>query len=365
MSLKPKILDLYIMKKFLSTFFLMILLIIGIVIIFDISEKIDDFVTGHASIKEVALDYYVNFVPYFMNMFMSLFVFIAVIFFTSRLTANSEIVAMLSCGVNFHRLMLPYLASAAIIAALSLGLALFVIPSSNAARHDFEEKYFKKKKNNTQARNIHYQISPGQFVYVESFSRWNNTAQKFTLETIEGSELVSKLSAESATYDALSGVWTMKNYFVRTFVPGSIEDRVKAGKRLDTLINVTIDDFYRKQKTEQDLTYKELRAMIKTQRMRGDPYVKYSLIESYQRWSLPFSAFILTIMGVALSTKKKRGGLGWNLAIGIGLSFGYILFMKFSQMFVYTDSLPTALAIWLPNIVFFLITAVLYAIAPK
>lgn len=364
MDFKPKILDKYITKRFIMTFFVMLLLIIGIVIIFDISEKIDDFVQKEAPLRKIIFDYYVNFIPYFINMFSPLFVFITVIFFTSRMAANSEIIAILSCGVSFHRMMVPYIFSASVIALLSLMLNLYIIPNANAQRHVFESQYLKKK-SVAAARNIHYQIAPGQFVYVESFSKWNNTAYKFTLETIENNELVSKLSAETAAWDSTSGKWKLKKYVLRDFTPGSLEENVKTGLKKDTLLALNVEDFYRRQNTVQDLPNGELNALIRTQRMRGDANVKYSLIEQHTRWSLPFSAFILTIMGVALSSKKRRGGIGWNLAIGIALSFSYILFMKFSQMFVYTGALPTWLAIWLPNIIFTIIAAVLYRIAPK
>ncbi len=364
MDLLPKKLDLYIAKKFIGTFFIALLFIIGIVIIFDISEKIDDFVAKEAPLRAIVFDYYLNFIPYFMNMFSPLFVFITVIFFTSRMAANSEIVAILSCGVSFHRMMVPYIFSATVIALLSLGLNLWVIPNANAERHVFESKYMKNK-NQLGEKNIHYQISPGQFVYVESFSRWNNTAYKFTLEKIENNELVSKLSAEQAKWDTTIQGWKLKNYYIRDFQQGSIQDRVRTGAQMDTVIGLTIDDFYRKQSTVESLPYGELQKLIETQRMRGDAHVKYSLIELHNRWALPFSAFILTIMGVSLSSKKKRGGVGWNLAIGIALSFSYILFMKFSEMFVYTGALPPVVALWLPNVIFAIITAFLYKIAPK
>ncbi len=359
----PKKLDVYIIKKFMFTFFIAILLIIGIVIIFDISEKIDDFVSRQAPIKAIIFDYYVNFIPYFMNMFSPLFVFITVIFFTSRMAANTEIIGILSCGISFHRMMLPYIFSATIIALLSLGLNLFVIPRSNVQRHKFEAVYTKKK-NQASERNIHYQIAPGQFVYVEQFSKYNNTAYKFTLESIKDNKLVSKLSAERAVWDSTFGGWTLKKYFIREYNDG-LEDKVKCGDQLDTVISLTVTDMTRKKNTVEDLPYKELDELTKTQKQRGDPNVKYSLIEKHQRFSLPFSAFILTIMGVALSSRKKRGGIGWNLAIGIALSFSYILFMRFSQMFVYTGVMPPWLAIWLPNIIFAVIAGVLYKIAPK
>lgn len=360
----PAKLDRYIITKFMATFFIAILLIIGIVIIFDISEKIDDFVAKEAPLKAIVLDYYVNFIPYFMNMFSPLFVFITVIFFTSRLAANSEIIAILSCGISFHRMMVPYIFSATIIALMSLGLNLYVIPRANAQRHVFEAQYTKKKAQAGE-RNIHYQIAPGQFVYVEQFSKYNKTAYKFTLETIEDNRLVSKLSADRAVWNESTGGWTLKKYFIREFNEGSIEDKVRCGDQLDTVISLTIKDFERKKNTVEDLDYKALKELEEVQIMRGDANVKYSQIEIHNRFSLPFSAFILTIMGVALSSRKKRGGIGWNLAVGIALSFSYILFMKFSQMFVYTGLMPPWIAIWLPNIIFIVVAIVLYRIAPK
>ena len=360
----PKKLDVYIIKKFMATFFIALLLIIGIVIIFDISEKIDDFVSKQAPLHSIIFDYYVNFIPYFMNMFSPLFVFITVIFFTSRLAANSEIIAILSCGISFHRMMVPYIFSATVIALLSLGLNLFVIPRSNAERHEFEAKYTKKKAVASE-RNIHYQIAPGELVYVEQFSKYNNTAYKFTLESIKDNQLVSKVSAERAVWDTTFSGWKLKKYFIREYNEQGLEDKVRCGEQLDTVISLTINDFFRKRNTVEDLPYDQLNELVDVQKMRGDPNVKYSLIEKQQRFSLPFSAFILTIMGVALSSRKKRGGIGWNLAIGIALSFSYILFMRFSQMFVYTGVMPPWLAIWLPNMIFAIIAGVLYKIAPK
>lgn len=360
----PRKLDRYIINKFMLTFFIAILLIIGIVIIFDISEKIDDFVAKQAPLKAIVFDYYVNFIPYFMNMFSPLFVFITVIFFTSRLAANSEIIAILSCGISFHRMMVPYIFSALVIALMSLGLNLYIIPRANAQRHAFEAVYTKKKHQDGE-RNIHYQIAPGQFVYVEQFSKYNKTAYKFTLETIEDNQLVSKISADRAVWNEKTGGWTLKKYFIREYSEGSIEDKVKCGDQIDTVISLTLTDFVRKKNTVEDLPYADLKELIEVQTMRGDANVKYSLIEEHTRFALPFSAFILTIMGVSLSSRKKRGGIGWNLAVGIGLSFSYILFMKFSQMFVYTGLMPPWLAIWLPNILFAIIAGVLYRIAPK
>lgn len=363
MDLKPRILDVYIVKKFIFTFFIALLLIIGIVIIFDISEKIDDFVSREAPLKAIVFDYYVNFVPYFMNMFSPLFVFITVIFFTSKMASDSEIVAILSCGVSFHRMMVPYIFSAAIIAVFSLILNLFVIPQANETRIDFESKYIKGKHVTTR-RNVHYQISPGEFLFVESFSSWNNTAYRFTLEKVENNQLKSKLSAETAVWDSTTTSWRLKKYFIRDYTDG-LEDHIRSGAQLDTIIPLEVADLYKQQDQIETLSYNELNDLIATQKMRGDANVKFSLIERNNRFALPFSAFILTVMGVALSSKKRRGGIGWNIGIGIALAFTYILFMRFSEMFVYADVLPPGIALWLPNIIFAIVAAFLYRIAPK
>lgn len=363
MDLKPKILDLYIVKKFIMTFFVALLLIIGIIIIFDISEHIDDFVSKQAPLKEVIFDFYLNLIPYFMNMFSPLFVFITVIFFTSKMASNSEIVAILSCGVSFHRMMLPYLFSALLIFGVSLSLNHYVIPRANAKRIAFEYKYIKDQNANYN-RNIHYQIAPGEFAYVESFSNWNNTAYKFTLETIRDNKLVSKISAESAQWDTTFCGWRLKRYFIREYSEG-LEDKIRSGEQLDTVIALGIEDFKRNKKTVTTLPKNELDKLIETQDMRGDASIRESLIERHTRSALPFSAFILTIMGVALSSKKKRGGIGWNIGLGIALAFTYILFLRFSEMFVYTDTLPPGIALWLPNIIYAVIAGVLYRIAPK
>lgn len=362
-DLRPKKLDAYIVRKFITTFFVALLLIIGIVIIFDISEKIDDFVSKEAPLKAIIFDYYLNFVPYFMNMFSPLFVFITVIFFTSKMAADSEIIAILSCGISFHRMMAPYIFSATLIAMLSLCLNLFVIPDANMTRLEFENKYIKTRFKSV-GRNVHYQISPGEFVYAESFSSWNNTAYRFTLEKIEDNKLVSKISAETAVYDSNTGKWRLKKYFIRDYNE-DLTDNIRSGRQLDTTLALTVNDFYMTENTVETLNYKKLNELIETQRMRGDANVKFALIEKHTRFALPFSAFILTIMGVSLSSKKRRGGIGWNIGIGIALAFTYILFLRFSQMFVHTGVMPPGIALWVPNIVYAFITAFLYKIAPK
>ena len=358
-----KKIDKYIIKKFIMTFFIALLLIIVIVIIFDISEKIGNFVENKAPLKVIVMDYYVNWVPYFMNMFSPLFVFITVIFFTSRMAADSEIIAILSCGVSYRRMMRPYIISAALIALLSLSLNLWIIPRANVTRVKFESTYVKHR-NPFGSSNVHYQIDTGKFVYVESFAPWNNTAYGFTLEDIKDNRLVSKLSAETAAWDSTKGAWKLNKYFIREYNEG-LEDRVRTGTRIDTVISLTVTDFYRNKNTVETLPIAQLDGLIAQQKLRGDSNVMYAQIEKHTRYALPFSAFILTIMGVSLSSRKRRGGIGLNIGIGIALSFTYILFLRFSQMFVYSGAMPPVVALWLPNLIFGIVAAFLYYRASK
>lgn len=356
--------DWYISKKFILTFFAAIALIIIIVIIFDVSEKIDNFVKNEAPLREIIFDYYVNFIPYFMNMFSPLFVFITVIFFTSQMAANSEIIAILSGGVSYARMLVPYIASAALIGLLSLGLNLYVVPRSNATRIAFEQKYVKKGSGQN-LRNIHYQIAPGQFVYIESFSKWNNTAYRMTVEDVEGHTIKRKVSTETAVWDSTMAGWKMNKVFTRTYEEGSIEDNVTYVEKLDTVLNLTISDLYNNKKTVETLPAGRLSKLIEVQKSRGDANVMYSELEQQRRYSMPFAAIILTVMGVCLSSRKKRGGIGWNIGIGIALAFSYILFLRFSEMFVYTNTLSPGVALWIPNVLYSLIAIGLYKYAPK
>ena len=356
----PQKLDWYIIRKFLVTFFVALAFLSLLIVIFDISEKIEDFVRREAPLKEIVFDYYLNFVPYFLNQYSPMFVFLTVIFFTSKMTQDSEVVAS---GISYHRLMVPYMLSALFIALLSLTLGQWVLPHANATRVVFEQKYnpWRKVK---MGHDMHYKLEDDHFVYLESFSAYNNTAYNFTLEDLSGGQLRSKITAESAQYDTVSGVWKLRNWFIRDYDEG-MGDHIRSGRQMDTTLSLTRDDFFRNRYTIQELNARELDQLIETQKMRGDASVNMSLIEKNNRVSLPFSTIILTIIGVALCTKKKRGGMGWNLAAGTALGFSYILFMQFSEMFVTTDTLPASIAIWLPNYLYTIIAIVLYIKAPK
>ncbi len=358
-----KKLDWYIAKKFIMTFLLSMLLIIVIIIIFDLSEKIDGFIKNEAPLGDIVFKYYFNYIPYMINMFGSLFVFITVIFFTSQMATHSEIIAILSGGVNFNRMMVPYVVTAALIAVLSLGLNFYVIPKSNVTRLEFESKYVKRH-NTYNLQNIHYQIAPGQYIYIESFARWNNTASRFTIEDFDGHRLRRKVSAESAAWDSTMDGWHLRRVITREYSEG-LSDKIRYDDQIDTVIALKIKDLFNNEKTVETLTIHQLNDLIKTQKMRGDANVMYAAIERQRRMTMPFSSIILTIIGVSLSARRRRGGIGWNIGIGIGLAFSYIFFLRVSEMFVYTDTLPPAIAMWLPNVLFAIIAAVLYNYARK
>jgi len=241
-------------------------------------------------------------------------------------------------------------------------LNLFLIPPANRVRLEFSEKYIKDKPYDA-GTNIHLQLSPGTYVYIQSFNTSDNRANNFSLETIEGHTLKSRLSAESAQWDSIKQCWVLSNYYLRTY--DGAREKIVAGAQIDTVLSLTLKDLNTRTNIVESYNYTELNNLIKTQKMRGDMRVKYAQIEKHTRFAIPFSAFILTIMGVSLSSKKKRGGIGLNLGIGIALSFVYILFLRFSQMFVHSGIMPPWLALWVPNLTFAIVAYVLYRLAPK
>jgi len=358
-----KKLDLYILRKFLGTFFFAILLIISISVVFDMAEKIDDFLEHSAPLKAIVFDYYMNFVPYFANLFTPLFVFIAVIFFTSKMAYQTEIIAILSSGVSFRRLVVPYLYGAAIIGAFSYVLGSFVIPPANKVRLDFENTYIKKRRE-TGMNNIHMQIEPGVFVYVSRYSSLREVGDGFSLEKFDDKKLVMKISAASAAYDSITGGWRLRQFVRRDFT-GENRQAITEGAELDTLLNMKPSDFKEERKFYETMTNSELKIHIKELRQRGVGNVEEYLIEFHRRNASPFSAFILSIIGVSLASRKVRGGMGLHIGVGIGLSFSYILFMTISTTFAVNGNMSPWIAVWIPNFVFSVIAGVLYYKAPK
>ena len=359
-----KTIDLYILRKFLGTFFFAIALIISISIVFDLVEKMDDFMDSKAPLTAIVFDYYLNFIPYFTNLFTPLFVFIAVIFFTSKMAAQTEIIAILSSGVSFRRMMVPYFEGAAIIAVLSFVLGGYVIPPANRTRIEFENQYVKTRKE-VGLSDMHMQISPGVFVYMGRYYSFRESGDRFNIEQYDGERLVSRLWARTAKYDSLRCVWTLRNYRRWDFAPDGVAHTMTSGAEVDTAINVLPSDFKSERKSFEMLNNSELRHYIAEQQRRGLGNIEEFQIELYKRIASPFASFILTLIGVSLSSRKVRGGMGLNIVVGIALSFSYILFLTISTTFAVSGSMPPLLAVWLPNIFFSIIGAVLYFKAPK
>lgn len=358
-------LDRYIMKKFLGTYFLCIILIIAISVVFDFSEHVDKL--KEAPLKEILFDYYLNFIPYYANLFSQLFVFIAVIFFTSKIAENSEIIAMFSIGLSFKRMLRPYMMSTAIIALFSYVLSAYVIPVGSVTRIAFENRYINWKHMGESARNVQIVVEDGVIAYMESYQRMNNTGYRFCLDKFDGKILVSHMTARSIEYDTdpeHKNHWIVKNYLIRN-LEGDIET-LTTGAELDTIINMEPSDFLMIEDQHMTLTSPELKQYIKKQRNRGiGDTVRLFDIEYHKRIAMAFAAFIMTLIGVCLSSRKRKGGMGLHLGIGIGLSFGYILFQTVSSMFAVTGIMSAFWAVWIPNIVFIPIAVYLYIKAPK
>lgn len=360
------ILDRYIIKKFLGTYIFSIILIISISVVFDINERLDKFLGNDAPLKAIVFDYYLNFIPYYANLFSALFVFIAVIFFTSKLADNSEIIAMLSNGMSFKRLMKPYMISAGIIAVCSFLLSSFIIPPANDTRIKFQNKYIKNKEV-VSANHIQMRIDKDVILYLESFRNQTKQGSNMSLDRFEGKELKSRLVARSIEYDT-GYHWVLKNYTIREFK--GMREYITSGNSLDTTLNVVPSDFLVSVNDYEQMTTPQLYNYIERQRDKGiasvgNVSITQFEIEFHKRFASIFSAFILTIIGASLSARKVKGGMGLNIGIGLGLSVTYIMFQTVSSSFAISGTMPAWLAVWIPNIVFIFIAAYLYTKAPN
>ncbi len=359
-----KRLDWYIIKKFLGTYVFAIMLIIAIAVVFDINEKMDKFLTNNAPLNAIVLDYYLNFIPYFVNLFSPLFVFISVIFFTSKMAENSEIIAMFSSGMSFKRMMRPYMFSAAIIAIVTFFLGAYVIPQGNITRLDFENTYLKKTPTNRFVRNVQLEVDSGVIAYIERYEERNKTGYRFSLDKFEDKKLVSHLTARSITYDTTAvHRWTIKDYMIREL--DDLEEVITSGARLDSTIIMEPSDFLITRNQQETLTSPQLKAYIDKQKRRGFANIKDFEIEYYRRIATSFAAFILTAIGMSLSSRKVKGGMGLHLGIGLALSFSYILFQTVSSTFAVNGLVSPLIAVWIPNILYAGIAVYLYRKAPK
>lgn len=359
-----KIIDRYIIRKFLGTYIYAIILIIVIAVVFDFSEKLDDFIEKNAPVRAIIFDYYLNFIPYFALLYSHLFTFIAVIFFTSKMAYRIEIIAILSSGVSYRRLLWPYFVSATIIAVFAYSLTNFVVPNVNKVRLEFEDQYIHNQPVSYNYRNIHKQIKPGTFIYMESYSNISNTGYKFAIEKYNANdELISKLLGEYILWDSTKHKWTIREYYIRNI--NGMHENIKEGRSIDTILNIYPADFRRRTNIVESMDLFELNKFIREQRLQGGENIEAYLIEKYKRVAVPFSTFILTLIGVCVSSKKARGGIGLHIGIGLAYCFAYIVFMQFSSQFAISGTLNPLIAVWLPNIVFAIIAYYLYKLAPK
>lgn len=350
-----KKLDWYIIKKFLGTYVFSILLLLAIVVMFDINEKLDSFLK--APLKATVVDYFVNFLPYFANQFSPLFTFIAVIFFTSKLAGNSEIIAMLSAGVSYRRLLRPYMVSAAAIAVLTFVLGAYIIPPANVKRIEYTNTYVKNKRVDYGA-NIMLMVAPGEIAYMSRYDNISKTGTRFSLEKFDENKcLVSRMTAQSIKWDTLY-LWKARQYVIRDFV--GEKEIIRKGAQIDTMIPFEPRDFLISKEDHETMTSPALSEYIGRQKERGVANIQSFEVEYHRRYAMTAAAFILTIIGMSLSAKKAKGGIGLNIGIGLVLSFSYILFMAITQTFAISGLTSPLIAMWIPNVVYTIIAIILY-----
>lgn len=360
-----KKIDGYLIRKFIGTYIYSIVLIISISIVFDVNENLAKFTTYHAPLRAIVFDYYANFVPYFANLFSPLFVFIAVIFFTSKLAGNSEIIAMLACGMSFKRLLRPYMISAALISVLNFYLGAYIIPQGTVVRHNFESQY-KNSKKNTTASNVQLQVDKGVIAYISQYDDKHKTGYGFSLDKFENKKLVSHMTANVIKYDTISDSryhWKAINYKIRTLK--GMREHITSGMEIDTMIIMEPMDLVFSKGQQETFTSPELKRYISKQKDRGSSNVVQYEVEYHKRIATSFASFILTIIGLSLSSRKRKGGMGLYLGIGMALSFSYILLQTVCATFAINANTPPMLAAWIPNILYTFIAYYCYKKAPN
>ncbi len=356
-----KILDWYILKKFLSTFFFVVFILVIIISVIDFTEKNDDFIENQLKAPEI-IGYYMDFMPYMASLIAPITIFIAVIFVTSKLAGHTEIVAMLSSGISFNRLMFPYLLGAFMLAALSFYLNGWVIPNANKERIAFEIKYVKTPFTYSE-RDIHLKIAPETYAYMESYNNHSNVGYRFTLEKISHNQLEEKLSARRIEWDSAQANWKLKTWQKHTF--DGFNESITKGNEMDTTLNIYPKDFASTHGLYETMTLPELNRHIVELRERGGNDIPIYQVEKYIRFMSPFSAIILTVIGLIMSARKRRGGSSFQIALGFLLAFVYIIFFIFAKSIAEVNSMNPMLAVWVPNIVFSAIGVVLYKTVPK
>ncbi|WP_044172267.1 LptF/LptG family permease [Flectobacillus major] len=358
-----KILDLYILKKFLKTYVFAVLIIVAIIVVIDYTEKVDDFINKKAPTSAILFDYYLNFIPYWANYISPLMVFISTVFFTANLAARTEIIAILSTGVSFLRLMRPYLIGSTLVAIITFFMVAWIIPIANKTRITFERKYVKDTYYFS-GRDVHIKIAPDVYSYMETYDNNSNVGYRFTLEKISDNQIKSKLLAERITWDSTRSKWTVHDYRIRTFLPDG-KETLSYGTKIDTTINLSPKDFDSNYQLHETFTLPELNRYIDKLNSRGADGIEIYIVEKYIRFANPFSIIILTMIGLIVSARKSRGGVGFQIALGFMLAFVYIMFFMMSKGMAESGTMPPLLAVWLPNIIFGGIGVILYYTIPR
>ena len=360
--LKIGILDWYIIKKYLGTFVFTMVIFSVIIVVFDISERLDDFIRHDAPVSKIIFEYYAGFLPFYLNFLSPLINFIAVIFFTAKMADQTEIVPILSGGVSFYRFLWPYFISSSVIFVVTLIFNLFIIPETNQLLVEFENVYINPKTDNTKMY-THLQLNKDSYVFIENFDNNQKVGYKFSLERFKGDQLVEKTMSDRILWDSVKFKWKLENYSTRTI--NGLKETMSSGTVKDTTLDMKPLDFELYDNLTKAMNMRELNTRIEKEKIRGAGIMNELLLEKYRRFVYPFSAFVLTLMGVALSSRKVRGGVGLPLGLGIVLSFVYILFIQFANMFSLKGGLPPIIAVLIPNILFGLLGFYLLFKAPK
>lgn len=377
-----KLIDKYILKRFLSTFFFVVLILLAIICVIDLTEKMDKYTKNALSASQI-LGYYLDFLPWVGGLVTPITVFIATVYVCARMAGHTEVIAILSSGVSFKRLLLPYFIGAALIAGLSFWFNGWVIPNSNKDRLAFELEYLKNKFY-FDKRNVHIQVAPDVYLYIQNYNNSVNTGYNFSIEKFDGLRLVEKLTANRIAWDSTKNKWTMHDWQLRKvdgifespIAPEAIEgfetnrkaklnDDVMAGSALDTTLIITPKEFENDYRKFDGMTINELESYITTLKARGSTGVEAYEVELHTRFSSPFTIFILTFMGVIVSARKSRGGTGLQIALGFGLSFLFILFFMLFRTFAEAGSMPPQISVWIPNIIFGVISGLMYKYVPR
>lgn len=357
-----KLIDWYIIKKYLGTFVFTMAIFAVVIVIFDISEKLDDFLKHDAPLSKIVFEYYAGLIPFYLNSLSPLINFIAVIFFTAKMADQTEIVPILSGGMSFNRFLWPYFVSSFIIFFVTLVFNLFIIPQTNRLKVDFENVYVNPKEDNTRMF-THMRLDNNTYVYVENFDNNAKTGYKFTLEKFKGDEMTEKLVADNISWDSVKLEWKIQNFSVRTI--NGLKEKMDKGIEKHMKLDMRPVDFEIYDNIFEAMSMRELNKRLEKERIRGTGYIVNMELEKYKRFVYPTSAFVLTLMGVSLASRKVRGGIGLPLGIGIFLSFAYIIFIQFSTMFALKGGLPPIIAVFIPNLIFGSLGIYLAIKAPK